>query len=268
MVLIYNKNLIYPCLGIFSAREAEAILPALNKLHTLARHNRIMTKGKIGMSDVNLQQARHNMIQQQIRPWDVLDQRVLDLLDKMPREDFVPEAYRNVAYADIAIPLGHAEVMLPPRVEARMLQALNIQPHETVLEIGTGSGYVTALLAKLARHVYSVDIHPKFIEAAALKLAAHGIVNVTLETGDAARGWTNYGQLDVIAITGSLPILPDTFPQSLKVGGRLFAIVGDAPAMEAMLITRLSEHEFRRENLFETDIPVLRNAAQPNRFVL
>ena len=220
------------------------------------------------MSDINLQQARHNMVLQQIRPWDVLDQRVLDLLEEMPREDFVPESYRKLAYADIAVPLGHAEVMMPPRVEARMLQALNIQSSETVLEIGTGSGFTTALLAKLARHVFSVDIHAEFTEAAAQKLTAHGIINVSLETGDAARGWPNCGQVDVIAITGSLPLLPEAFEQSLKPGGRLFAIVGDSPAMEALLITRLSEDEFRRETLFETDLPALRNAPHPNRFVL
>ena len=220
------------------------------------------------MSDVNLQQARHNMVLQQIRPWEVLDQRVLDLLEAIPREDFVPESYRKLAYADIAIPLGHAEVMMPPRLEARMLQALNVQPHETVLEIGTGSGFVTALLARLARHVYSVDIHPEFITSAAQKLSTHELVNVTLDTGDAARGWSNHGQVNVIAITGSLPVLPEIFEQSLKPGGRLFTIVGDAPAMEAMLITRLSEDEFQRETLFETDLPPLRNAPQPNRFVL
>jgi protein-L-isoaspartate(D-aspartate) O-methyltransferase len=220
------------------------------------------------MSDLNLQQARENMVQQQIRPWDVLDQRVLDLLETLPREDFVPETYRKLAYADIAIPIGHAEVMMPPRVEARMLQALNIAPTDSVLEIGTGSGFVTALLAKLARQVYSVDIHPEFITAAVQKLSRHAIANVGLETGDAARGWSNCGQVDVIAITGSLPILSEGFLQSLKPGGRLFAIVGDAPAMEAMLITRLSADEFRRETLFETDLPPLRNAPQPNRFVL
>jgi protein-L-isoaspartate(D-aspartate) O-methyltransferase len=220
------------------------------------------------MSEVNLEQARANMVLQQIRPWEVLDQRVLDLLEELPREDFVPEAYRKLAYADIAIPLGHAEVMMPPRLEARMLQALNIQPTETVLEIGTGSGFCTALLAKLGRHVFSVDIHPEFTAAAAQRLASHEIINVTLETGDAARGWASCGQVDVIALTGSLPILPEVFEQSLQPGGRLFAIVGDAPAMEAILITRLSEDEFRRETLFETDLPALRNAQQPNRFVL
>lgn len=220
------------------------------------------------MSEVNLQQARHNMVLQQIRPWDVLDQRVLDLLEEIPREEFVPEAYRNLAYADISIPLSHAEVMMPPRVEARMLQALNIQPNETVLEIGTGSGFVTALLARLARHVFSVEIHPDFTAAAAQRLTTRELMNVTLEIGDASHGWTNHGQMDVIAITGSLPILPEVFEQTLKPGGRLFAIVGDSPAMEAMLITRVSEDDFRRETLFETDLPPLRNAKQPNRFVL
>jgi len=220
------------------------------------------------MSDVNLQQARHNMVVQQIRTWDVLDQRVLDLLEELPREDFVPESYRKLAYADIAIPLSHAEVMMPPVVEARMLQALSVQPTESVLEIGTGSGFMTACLARLARHVFSVEIHPEFTAAAMQKLSAHGIINVTLEIGDAARGWPACGQVDVIAITGSLPILPDVFEHTLKPGGRLFAIVGDSPAMEATLITRLSETEFQREILFETDLPALRNAVQPDRFVL
>lgn len=220
------------------------------------------------MSEINLQQARQNMVLQQIRTWDVLDQDILNLLETLPREDFVPATYRKLAYADMPIPLGHAEVMMAPLVEARMLQALTVQRQDTVLEIGTGSGFITACLAKLARHVHSVDIHQEFTEAAALKLANHGLVNITLETGDAARGWSKCGQVNVIAITGSLPILPEAFEQALKPGGRLFAIIGDSPAMQATLITRISENEFRRETLFETDLPVLRNALQPNRFVL
>lgn len=220
------------------------------------------------MTNLNLQQARENMVSQQIRTWDVLDPRVLDLLENMPREDFVPEIYRNLAYADIAVPLGFSEVMMTPKVEARMLQALDIQPHESVLEIGTGSGFVTALLAKLARYVYSVELHPGFTKTAAARLADHGLVNISLATGDAARGWSDCGQVDVIAITGSLPVLPEVFQLGLNPGGRLFAIVGDAPAMTAQLITRVSESEFRSENLFETDLPPLRNALQPNRFEL
>jgi len=204
------------------------------------------------MSEMNLDQARLNMIEQQIRPWEVLDQRVLDLLNTVPREEFVPEAYR----------------MLASRVEARIVQALNLQEDETVLEIGTGSGYVTALLASLARQVISVDINPDMIRQASDKLAAHGITNVTLETGDGARGWNAHAPYDVIVVTGSLPILPATFKQALKVGGRLLAIVGDSPAMEVLLITRIGEMEWAEEALFETDLPALINAPQPERFSL
>jgi len=220
------------------------------------------------MSEMNLDQARLNMIEQQIRPWEVLDQRVLDLLNTVPREEFVPEAYRMLAYTDMCIPLGDGQVMMPPRVEARIVQALNLQEEETVLEIGTGSGYVTALLASLARQVISVDINPDMIRQASDKLAAHGITNVTLETGDGARGWNAHAPYDVIVVTGSLPILPATFKQALKVGGRLLAIVGDSPAMEVLLITRIGEMEWAEEALFETDLPALINAPQPERFSL
>ncbi|MGW8227279.1 MAG: protein-L-isoaspartate O-methyltransferase family protein [Gammaproteobacteria bacterium] len=217
---------------------------------------------------MNLDQARLNMIEQQIRPWEVLDQRVLDLLNTVPREEFVPEAYRMLAFTDMSIPLGDGQVMMPPRVEARIVQALNLQEDETVLEIGTGSGYVTALLASLARQVISVDINPDMIRQASDKLAAHGITNVTLETGDGARGWNAHAPYDVIVVTGSLPILPATFKQALKVGGRLLAIVGDSPAMEVLLITRIGEMEWAEEALFETDLPALINAPQPERFSL
>lgn len=157
---------------------------------------------------------------------------------------------------------------MSPKLEARMLQALAIQPHESVLEIGTGTGYVTTLLAKLARHVKSVDIHEEFIRAARDKLASDGTHNVTLEHGDAAQGWDSHAPYDVIALTGSLPILPKIFQESLRIGGRLFVIVGDAPVMEAKLITRVGQHEYQERGLFETDLPPLRNALQPNRFVL
>jgi len=220
------------------------------------------------MSEMNLDQARLNMIEQQIRPWEVLDQRVLDLLNTVPREEFVPEAYSMLAFTDMSIPLGDGQVMMPPRVEARIVQALNLQEDETVLEIGTGSGYVTALLASLARQVISVDINPDMIRQASDKLAAHGITNVTLETGDGARGWNAHAPYDVIVVTGSLPILPATFKQALKVGGRLLAIVGDSPAMEVLLITRIGEMEWAEEALFETDLPALINAPQPERFSL
>ena len=220
------------------------------------------------MSDMNLENARHNMIEQQIRPWEVLDQRVLDLLNEIPRENFVPKRYLKLAYADTTIPLGDEQVMMPPRVEARILQALNIQADETVLEVGTGSGYVTALLASLAEHVYSVDINTEMTRTAGEKLADHGIINVVLETGDAARGWDAHAPYDVIVLTGSLPLLPDNFKQALTVGGRLLAIVGDTPAMDVVLITRVGESEWAQETLFETDLPPLINAPEPDRFSL
>ena len=220
------------------------------------------------MSDMNLESARFNMIEQQIRPWEVLDQQVLDLLNKLPREDFVPERYRKLAYMDTTISLGNDQVMMPPRVEARILQALNVQPDETVLEVGTGSGYVTALLASLGEHVYSVDINAEMTRTASDKLADRGISNVTLETGDAARGWDAHAPYDVIVITGSLPLLPTSFKQTLKEGGRLVAVVGDSPVMEVVLITRVGESEWAQETLFETDLPALINAPEPERFTL
>ncbi len=220
------------------------------------------------MSDMNLENARFNMIEQQIRPWEVLDQRVLDLLNKLPREDFVPERYRRLAYMDTTLPLGNDQVMMPPRVEARILQALNIQADETVLEVGTGSGYVTALLANLGDHVYSVDINAEMTRTAGDKLADCGITNVTLETGDAARGWDAHAPYDVIVITGSLPLLPVSFKQALNVGGRMVAILGDSPVMEVVLITREGESEWAQETLFETDLPALINAPEPERFIL
>ena len=220
------------------------------------------------MSEMNIEQARYNMIEQQIRPWEVLDQKVLNLIADVPREEFVPAPYTNLAFADMNVPIGYNEVMMSPKLEARMLQALAIQPHESVLEIGTGTGYVTTLLAKLARYVYSVDIHEEFVAAAQAKLASDGTLNVRIEQGDAAQGWDRHGPYDVIAVTGSLPVLPKTFQESLRTGGRLFVIIGDAPVMEAKLITRVGEHEYQEEGLFETDIPPLRHALQPNRFKL
>lgn len=218
------------------------------------------------MTEVDLAKARHNMIEQQIRTWDVLDQDILDLLDSLPRDRFVPAEYRNLAYSDMQIPLGRGQIMFPPRVEARMLQALDVQPHEKVLEVGTGSGYVTALLAQLASHVHSVDYIPEFKLEAARRLADHGFDNVTLEVGDAAQGWERHAPYDVIAVTGSLPVLPEAFREQLAVGGRLFAIVGDDPVMEAELITRLDDDNYVSEGLFETSLLPLINAPQPERF--
>lgn len=214
-----------------------------------------------------LNEAHFNMIEQQIRTWDVLDQKVLDLLGDVDRGDFVPEGYRDLAYADIAVPLDHGQVMMHPKIEARMLQALDLHPTDVTLEVGTGSAYVTSLLAHATRHVYSVDIFPEFSRQADERLAIYDIENVTLETGDGANGWGQHGPYDVIAITGSLPMLPESFARSLNRGGRLFAIVGDAPVMEAVLIRRMGQEEWSREILFETELPALINAPQPTRFV-
>jgi len=220
------------------------------------------------MADMNLEQARHNMIEQQIRPWEVLDQHVLDLIARTPREEFVPSQYRRLAFTDMELPLGYGQAMMPPRLEARMLQALAIQPNETILEIGTGSGYVTALLAQLASHVDSVEFYPELKATAERNLASYMFTNVTLYVGDASNGWPEHGKYDVIAVTGSVPALTPGFQQQLNVGGRMFVIVGQTPVMEAQLITRLGPNEWSRESLFETVVAPLVNAPQPQRFVL
>lgn len=216
---------------------------------------------------MNFEQARFNMVEQQIRTWNVLDQQVLDLLLEMRREDFVPAAYRDLAFVDMEIPLGHGEVMLTPKLEARIIQELAIKKTDRVLEVGTGSGYMTAMLARRAEHVYSVEIVPELKSQAEEKLRSHGIHNVTLELGDAAQGWNRRGTYDVIVLTGSVPVLPETFLASLNKGGRMFAVVGDAPVMEGTLITCLGEGVCRTANLFETCAPPLRNVRQPQRFV-
>jgi protein-L-isoaspartate(D-aspartate) O-methyltransferase len=219
------------------------------------------------MKALNIELARHNMVEQQVRPWDVLDQRVLDLIARSPRDEYVPARYRNVAYADLFLPLGHGQVMLTPKLEARMLQELEIGPRDRILEIGTGSGYFTSLLAAMGAHVTSVDIYPEFVEAARATLAAHGVQNVTLETGDAARGWDQHGPYDVIAITGSMPVLPDAFVKSLAPGGRLMAFLGKSPVMDAIRIRRLGGEGLERTSIFETDVPALVNAHEPAKFI-
>jgi protein-L-isoaspartate(D-aspartate) O-methyltransferase len=218
---------------------------------------------------MDIEQARFNMVEQQIRPWDVLDQDVLDLLREIRREDFVPEEYRELAFSDMEIPLGHGEAMLSPKFEARMLQEVGVKATDQVLEVGTGSGYMTALLARMANQGYvrSVEIISEFSSRASAILRTHGIANIALDVGDAARGWKRGGPYDVIVLTGSVPVLPEAFQTELKVGGRLFAVVGEAPVMEAQLITCIAEGVYRTTNLFETGVPSLKNAMQPQRFV-
>ncbi len=217
---------------------------------------------------MNYEQARFNMVEQQIRPWEVLDQHVLDVILQTPREDFVPAEYKALAFADTHIPLDHQQVMMHPNVEGRLLQALNVQSTDVVLEVGTGSGYLTACLAQLAEHVYSVDIHPGFTDQARHKLGAHGIDNVTLSSGDAVGGWERLHKYDVIAITGSLPSIPENYKTALAMGGRLFVIIGspNKPIMEAWLITRTADDQWAQESLFETSIPPLVNASFPKTF--
>lgn len=218
------------------------------------------------MNAMNPEQARFNMIEQQIRPWDVLDERVLQVLAGTPREDFVPDQYRALAFSDISIPLAHDQAMMAPKIEARLLQSLALDKDDDILEIGTGSAYLTACLARLGARVHSVDLFEDFIDAAKAKLDAHDIHTVSLEVRDAALGWPDEKRFDAIAVTGSLPVLHRGFHNSLKPGGRLFVIVGRPPVMEALLITRSGESEWREESLFETSVPPLIGAPQPEVF--
>jgi len=219
------------------------------------------------MTAINIESARHNMVVSQIRTGSVLDDRILELVGRGPRQDFVPDALRNLAFVDMQIPLGHGEVMMAPLVEARLLQELAIKPADKILEIGTGSGYMTWLLAQLGGKVHSVEIRAEFIDRASGRLAAHGARNVELEIGDGARGWDRHAPYDVILVTGSLPLLPEAFKKQLAAGGRLIAIVGQSPAMQAQRITRITESGFDTRGLFETDLPPLQNALAPSAFV-
>jgi protein-L-isoaspartate(D-aspartate) O-methyltransferase len=212
------------------------------------------------------EQARFNMIEQQIRPWDVLDQQVLDTMAGLPRDQFVPEGYQSLAYADAEIPIGHGHHMMAPKIEARLLQALAIQSHETVLEIGTGSGYLSACLSRLGKQVHSVDIHEDFTRQASERFRQLGLENIILYSEDAAHGWGKQGRYDVIAVTASMPEYHPGFEQSLTIGGRMFVIIGQAPVMEAALITRLNENDFSKVFLFETCIEALDGLLPPKRF--
>ena len=212
------------------------------------------------------EQARFNMIEQQIRTWEVLDPVVLELLKQVPRETFVPPQYAGLAFADLEIPIGHGQLMLSPKMEGRILQALEIRKTDKVLEIGTGSGYLTALLATLASHVYSVELIAELSQIAQKRLARQKIHNVSLEIGDAANGWPVHAPYDVIVFTGSVPVAPDGVQQSLAIGGRMFVVIGEAPVMEATMIRRISATSFKRDVLFETCLPALANAPQPERF--
>lgn len=213
-----------------------------------------------------IESARRNMLLQQIRPWEVIDERVLAAMEQIPREQFVAESQRGMAFADVALPLAHGETMMEPKLEARMLQALAIHPGERVLEVGTGSGYVTACLTAIGGPLTSIDIHGDFVDAAKTRLAALGRGPVDWRTGDIYDFGSPASGYDAIAVTGSLPVYDERLQAHLAIGGRLFVIVGEAPAMQAMLVTRVDQDAFRQESLFETAVAPLRNARQPERF--
>ena len=215
---------------------------------------------------MNFEQARFNMVEQQVRPWEVLDGRVLALLEKTHREDFVPVRYRKMAFADMAIPLDHDQSMMKPVIEGRLLQALELKPDETVLEIGSGSGFITACLSRMAKLVISVDIYEQFTNEVEAKLKEKGISNVELETGNVMTGWQPEQAHDVLVVTGSVPSIPDHFRGWVNPGGRIFVVCGDEPAMEAKLLTKLNATEWREESLFETNLARLIDAERAPEF--
>lgn len=217
---------------------------------------------------MNLELARDNMVENQIRPWEVLDARVLDVLGRLRREDFVPERFRGMAFVDVELPLGHGEVMMKPVIEGRVLQSLALENGHRVLEIGTGSGFLTACLASLSSEVLSVEQHDDLASSARSKLAAAGISNARVEVADALVDFNPEARFDVVVLTGAVFALPDRVRQWVKPGGRLFAISGESPAMQALLHTRVDETHWQTDSLFETDLPYLTHASPPQRFTL
>lgn len=217
---------------------------------------------------LNFEQARHNMICHQLRTWGVLDSQILDLIATIPRENYVPEAYQSLAYADTDIPIGFEQVMLPPKTIARMLQALKISPEESILEIGTGLGYLTTLLCNLGKYVYSLDILPELANQARSKLQAYGNHKLELICQDGFQYCqTTEHRFDVIVITGSMPKIYECFSRQLNIGGRLFAIVGDKPVMSATLIEKLGKDHWSQQSLFELTAPRLLQIPERQSFI-
>lgn len=219
------------------------------------------------MIELDIELARNNMVEQQVRPWDVLDQRILNVIKHLPRERFVPEPYKNLAFTDMQIPIGQDQVMMEPKVEGRLLQSLQIKPEDRILEIGTGTGYLTACLAYLGNEVISVEIYPELSRKAQQNLAGQGFENVTFQIGDASNDWERDGEFDVIVITGSMPEVPESYKQQLKNNGRLFVITGSGHLMDAQLITRAGKFDWSTEYLFEVNIPALINTINPEPFI-
>ena len=215
---------------------------------------------------MNFEKARFNMVEQQIRPWEVLDFGVLDVLMSVRREEFVPEAYKGVALSEAEIPLGNGSTMLIPVIEGKILQAVQVKASDKVLEVGAGSGYFAALLAAKAEWVRTVEIDPALVNMAHDNLKRYGVENVIVEEGDAIRGWPSNAPYDLIVVSGGVPFIPETLLQQIKVGGRLFAFVGEPQLMTATLVTQVSEGNFRTESLFENAVPMMRNAPQKSQF--
>jgi len=213
---------------------------------------------------MNLQQARNNMIEQQVRPWDVLDQRVLDVLAAVPREQFVAEEHRALAFSDYQLPIGFGQTLLKPILEGRILQALSPQPSDVTLELGSGSGYLTACLARMSNRVQSLEIHPELASSAQSRLDALDVANVTLLQQDAAAEWDALNSYDAIAFGGAIQAIPEFYKHKLAINGRMFAVIGDSqqPMMEAVLVTRISKSEWTTESLFETKIDPLVNFSE------
>lgn len=215
---------------------------------------------------MNFEKARFNMVEQQIRPWEVLDPDVLDLLMSVKREEFVPAAHRELAFADVEIPIGCGQVMLKPVIEGKVLQALRPAKSDQVLEIGTGSGWFAALLAARTEWVRTIEIESVLVKLASANLERNGVDNVVVVQGDGIAGWPERAPYDIIVVSGGLPFVPQALLEQLKVGGRLFAFVGEAPVMKARLITCEGEGRFRTEDIFETVVPMLQNAPQRDTF--
>jgi protein-L-isoaspartate(D-aspartate) O-methyltransferase len=215
---------------------------------------------------MNIEQARFNMIEQQIRPWEVLDQGVLSLLAQVKREEFVPPAYRALAFVDTEVPLPEGQCMLAPRVEARLLQELRLTPDDSVLEVGAGSGYMAALVARQAQRVFSVELRPSLAAIARANLQRAGIGNVSVVRGDASAAPPAGGPFDAIVLSGSVSEPPAPLLSLLKQGGRLIGIVGQEPVMQAVLVTRVADGQFKRVELFDTVAPRLSGFGEPKRF--
>ena len=219
------------------------------------------------MTEMNFETARHNMIEQQIKPWNVIDPVAIEALEAIPREDFVDSAFKESAFTDCELPIACNQLMLAPKIEAKILQAVQVKKSDSVLEVGTGSGYMTALLSHLADKVCSIEIHQALSQNAAKKLQDADINNVSFVVDDIFQAIPKENTYDVIILTGSVTQLPESFKQSLKINGRLFAVIGDEPIMSAILITRISNDQFSYEELFETQIPALENTQKVNSFI-